>query len=216
MADGRFGWRYERDMDSVYSFTAEEERLRHLAEAHPIISEVLKRWSAIRLPDAWISGSIIAQARWNESFGFDPMHGIADVDLVYFDPEDVSETTEIETSDRISEIFDDLSVKIDTKNQARVHEWYASKFGYSIAPYRSAVAAIATFPTTAAAVGIRHENGLQIFAPFGLSDLLEPLVRANATQITEEIYSAKAARWSEKWPALEIRPWSDAVRLQVE
>ncbi|MGW8140533.1 nucleotidyltransferase family protein [Sphingomonas sp. 67-41] len=154
-------------MDPDFSSAVEEERLRHLAETHPIISEILKRWSAISLPDAWLSGSIIAQARWNESFGFDPLHGIADADLVYFDPMELSETAEAEISRKISEIFHDLPVKMDVKNQARVHEWYRSKFGYSIAPYRSAVAAIATFPTTAAAVGIRNEGGLQIVAPFG-------------------------------------------------
>jgi uncharacterized protein len=153
----------------------------------------------------------VAQARWNERFGFDPHHGIADADIVYFDARDLSAEAEEHTEQRLAALFAELPVRVDVKNQARVHQWYAAKFGHGIAPYRSVTDAIGTYPTTASAIGLRRTAELEIVAPFGLADLLRPVVRANATQITEAFYKTKTARWRRHWPALEILPWSEAT-----
>src|SRR5260370_40606051 len=68
--------------------------------------------------------------------------------------------------------FTRLSLKLDVKNEARVHLWYEEKFGYPIPPYRSTAAAIATFPTTATSIGVRWCGGrLECCAPYGLDDL---------------------------------------------
>lgn len=182
-----------------------------LIAGHPAIASILRRWDEIALPDAWLTGSIVAQARWNEHFGFDPHHGIADADIVYFDADDLSAEAEERTELRIAALFADLPVRVDVKNQARVHLWYAAKFGYAIIPYRSVPDAIGTYPTTAAAIGLRRLTDLEMIAPFGLADLLRPVVRANATQITESYYEMKVARWRRHWPELEILPWKEAV-----
>ncbi|MBB6427702.1 nucleotidyltransferase family protein [Sphingopyxis sp. JAI128] len=182
-----------------------------LVTGHPAVSSILRRWGEIALPDAWLTGSIVAQARWNEHFGFDPHHGIADADIVYFDAGDLSAEAEERTELRIASLFADLPVRFDVKNQARVHLWYAAKFGHAIVPYRSVPDAIGTYPTTAAAIGLRRATDLEIVAPFGLADLLRPVVRANATQITEAYYELKSARWRQYWPDLEILPWGEAV-----
>jgi hypothetical protein len=196
----------------IESFSQEEaQALQKLALGHPVISAIIARWPQFGLPDAWLSGSIMAQARWNEAFGLDPLHGIADADIIYFDPTDTSLEQEERTAERIAAILADTPIRIDAKNQARVHQWYAGKFGYDIAPYRSSSQALTTFPTTAAAVGIRCESGFEITAPFGLADLLLPIVRANATQITPATYAAKVARWQMFWPDLRILPWDEAA-----
>lgn len=182
-----------------------------LVAGHPAIASILRRWDEVALPDAWLTGSIVAQARWNERFGFDPHHGIADADIVYFDGGDLSAEAEERTELRIAALLSDLPVRVDLKNQARVHLWYAAKFGHTIAPYRSVADAIGTYPTTASAIGLRRTTGLEVIAPFGLTDLLRPVVRANATQITESYYETKTARWRRHWPDLEILPWSEAI-----
>ncbi len=51
----------------------------------------------------------------------------------------------------------------------------------------------------------------RIFAPFGTNDLLSLRVRANCVQITPEIYAAKAERWIEAWPLLEVLPWEEGL-----
>ncbi|MBT2185728.1 nucleotidyltransferase family protein [Sphingobium nicotianae] len=196
--------------------TADDDaaRLRGLALGHPIIRTLLDRWTAIDLPDAWLSGSLIAQARWNERFGLPCDHGISDADIIYCDPSDLSPESEASHGARLASLFADLPVPLDVRNQARVHIWYPGSFGFEIEPYRSSREAIATFPTTSAAVGLRLDGGMETAAPFGLGDLLRPVVRANATQITPQIFAAKAARWRSMWPDLEILPWSAAVSMR--
>jgi len=185
-------------------------RLRSIVAASPLLTSILNRWGDVGLPNAWLSGSVIAQTAWNAAFGRSPEYGLADIDIVYFDPADLSEEGEARQADRIRALFSDLPLWIDAKNEARVHLWYEAKFGYAITPYRSSEHAISTFPTTAGAVGIRPSiAGLSIIAPFGLSDLVNCTVRPNKVQITQAIYEAKVSRWRRCWPELTIMEWQD-------
>jgi uncharacterized protein len=62
--------------------------------------------------------------------------------------------------------------KTRVKNEARVHLWCEERFGDAIKPYLSSAGAIATFPTTATAIGVRRICGkFECCAPFGLDDL---------------------------------------------
>jgi hypothetical protein len=61
---------------------------------------------------------------------------------------------------------------------ARVHVWYKEAFGKEIKPYTSTEDAIDTWPTTATSVGVRYSNGrFQVYAPYGLHDLLGMIVK---------------------------------------
>jgi len=178
--------------------------------ASPILSTILSRWEVVDLPDCWLSGSAIAQTMWNATLGFPPEYGVADIDLVYFDAADLSEEGEIHQATRVRALFPEVLLRIDIKNEARVHLWYEAKFGYPIPPYQSTEHAMSTFPTTAGAVAIRPgATGLTIYAPFGLSDLLSCTVRPNKIQIKQAVYEAKVARWRNCWPALTIIGWYD-------
>ena len=127
----------------------------------------------IGLPDCWLVSNCPAQTVWNEAFGLPATHGISDVDLVYFDADDLSQEAEASHAERIRALFADLGLWVDVKNEARVHLWYAEKFGVALAPYVSTEDAITTFPTTATALGVPPgAAGLRVFSPYGLSDLL--------------------------------------------
>jgi hypothetical protein len=123
-------------------------------------------------------------------------------------------TAETESSHerRLRDLFRALPLKLDVKNEARVHLWYKDRFGYSIEPYSSSASAIATFPITATSVGIRRIFGkFACWAPFGLDDLFGVVVRPNKRQITRAIYEAKIARWRSIWPDLIYLPWDDVI-----
>jgi uncharacterized protein len=189
---------------------ADAARLERIVLASPILAPILGQWPEISLPDCWLVAGAVTQTVWNDAFGLGSGHGVKDIDLVYFDAADLSENTEAEHAARIKELFADLGVKIDVKNEARVHLWYAGNFGYGIAPYTSTYHAISTFPTTATAIGVQPAGtGLVIAAPFGLSDLFDTIVRPNKIQITRAVYEAKVARWRAAWPALRIVDWMD-------
>jgi len=182
--------------------------LKSTVLASPILASIIDRWDAIALPDCWIAAGAVAQTVWNRKFGLPPAHGILDVDIIYFDPTDLTESAEAGHAERVSSEFVGIPVRFDVKNEARVHLWYAEKFGNQIAPYSSATDAIESFPTTATAIGLKPSGGgLLLNAPFGSQDLMNGTVRANKRQITSEIYNAKVERWTAIWPGLTVIPW---------
>ncbi len=186
------------------------DKLNNALHANPILVEVLEGWDDIALPNSWVVAGAVVQTYWNTVHEFPPLHGISDIDLIYFDPDDLSETSEAHHAARIAELFSDSEVRFDVKNEARVHLWYEAKFGYSIEPYPSSESAIDTFPTTAGCIGIRPQgDALEAYATFGFSDLLNLVVRPNRRQITRQIYAAKTARWRQLWPLIEVFDWAD-------
>jgi hypothetical protein len=189
---------------------SQEDLLRLVLARSPIVATIVDRWLQIGLPDCWLVAGCLAQTVWNDAFGLPATHGISDIDLVYFDGEDLSAEAEAGHAALVRTLFADLGLWIDVKNEARVHLWYAEKFGNALAPYVSTEDAITTFPTTATAVGVQpRAGGLHVFAPYGLSDLLGLIVRPNKKQITQAIYDAKVNKWQAKWSGLRVVPWDD-------
>jgi hypothetical protein len=185
------------------------ERLAAIVRTNPALAAVLDDFAAIALPDCWLVAGCLAQTVWNHAHGFPPGHGIADIDLVYHDPHDLSAEAEAAHETRLRARF---GPSLDVKNQARVHLWYGSRFGRAIAPHSSSAAAIATYPSTATAIGLRPEaGGLALCAPFGFDDLFALTVRANRRLASETVFAAKATRWARLWPRLDVRPWSEGL-----
>jgi uncharacterized protein len=176
------------------------------------LADILERFDEIALPDAWLVAGCIAQTIWNLTCGQPSELGIKDVDLIYFHAEDISAEAEARHERRLRDLFRHLPLKLDVKNEARVHLWYRERFGHAIEPYRSSADAIATFPTTATAVGVRRiHHEFECCAPFGLDDLCGLIIRPNKRQITRAIYEAKTERWRFIWPSLTILPWDETV-----
>ena len=104
---------------------------------------------------------------------------------------------------RLRDLFQHLPIKLDVKNEARVRLWYENHFGDTIKPYSSSADAIATFPTTATAAGVRLiRSKFECCAPFGLDDLFSLVVRPNKRQITRAISI---------WPRLTFLPWEEMI-----
>jgi len=184
------------------------EQLDKILQLSRPLYEVINKAESLGFRDYYIGAGCIAQTVWNYQSGFEPTHGISDIDFVYYDNSDLSLKAENAAAEKIVSMAELCEIKLDVNNQARVHLWYKEYFGYDIAAYDSVESAINTWPTTATSVGVRLENGkLKVYAPFGLNDLFGMTVRANKAQITEEIYMRKVEKWSSKWPELTIIPW---------
>ncbi|HET7629593.1 MAG TPA: nucleotidyltransferase family protein [Bacillales bacterium] len=191
---------YNKDLESQI------DALINIVCGNDFIKEVLLKASQLELQDYYIGAGCITQTVWNHISGYPLEYGIKDIDFVYFD-RDLSEAAESEVKAVLNEKFDDLPLRLDVKNEARVHLWYKQRFGYEIQPYQSLEAAINSWPTTATAIGLRKEDGWKVYAPYGLNDLFGMIVRANKLQITKEIYEKKVDRWTEKWGHLQVIPW---------
>jgi hypothetical protein len=184
------------------------ELLEKILMSNEVLNNVFIRAQKLDLQNYYIGAGCIAQTVWNNHMKCDPLHGILDIDFVYYDSSDVSFEAENSTIEYIKNGIGPCPVKLDIKNQARVHVWYKEHFGYDIKPYTSVEEAINTWPTTATSIGVRFENGtMKLYAPFGLNDLFGMIVRANKAKITEEIYMQKVNKWKAKWPDLAIIPW---------
>ena len=92
-----------------------------------------------------------------------------------------------------------------------MHLWYEQKFGVPCPPHASTEAAIDTFEATAACLGAgRGPSGRwRIYAPYGLADMFNLVVRPNPVLAPRQVYQAKAARWRQQWPGLTVLPWPE-------
>lgn len=187
--------------------------LMKIVTSNPLLRRVFLKAPELQLTDYYIGAGCIAQSVWNHACGLPSHHGIHDIDFVYFDS-DMSYDKESEIIEQGRELFGHLPLRLDIKNQARVHLWYEQHFGYPIWPYSSLEAAVDSWPTTATAIGMRRQAGgeWKVYAPFGLDDMFSLTVRANKVQITKEIYENKANRWKAMWPALTVIPWDGDSR----
>lgn len=184
------------------------EQLLQILEKNKSVQLILERAKELGMPNWYLGAGGVVQTVWNAKHGFDPENGIKDYDLVYYNADDISYKAEDVFIQKAKEVFKDIPVLVETRNQARVHLWYEKHFGQPIDQYRSVEEAISTWPTTATSIGVR-KNGMsfKVYAPFGLDDLLNMIVRANKAKITEKIYQDKVDRWIKIWPNLKVIPW---------
>ena len=183
------------------------EELTELVLGSPWLMNLLRIVDALDLPDCWIGAGAVRDLVWDIRFGngFDPAR-IEDVDVVFFDPDDLTAEHEHDIEWHVSE--QEPSLDWDVKNQARVHLWYEARFGQPAEPLTSTTAGVATWPETATAIAVRlgPEGGIDIAAPFGLDDLLDGIWRRNFTRVTDAQYQARIDRKQPhmRWPGVVV------------
>jgi hypothetical protein len=193
------------------SVSCRDEELVSAVLASALLRPVLEQLDGCGLPDWFLGAGAVAQTVWNSRYGYADGRGIADLDIVYFEPDTAAEL-ELQARRMVAARLAQVGVKVDVKNQARVHLWYPESFGDRIRPYGSIQDALATWPTTATAVGVRmHEGAVVVYSAFGLSDLFGGVVRANRVQVPRTVYEAKASRWASLWPQLRVLPWEQGI-----
>ncbi|QHA91286.1 nucleotidyltransferase family protein [Bacillus sp. N1-1] len=188
----------------------QKEALAHILSLQPAVTKALEVLSD-EFDHAYIGAGCIVQTVWNHMTNRPLHYGIHDLDVVYFDEQDVSLEKEVEIEERLQTLLSDTPFKIDAKNEARVHLWYEEKFGKRIAPYSSLEAAINSWPTTATSIGVKvdQKGAFKIYAPYGLHDLFGLIIRPNKLLISRDVYEAKVAKWSVRWPELEVISWDE-------
>ncbi|WP_029430356.1 nucleotidyltransferase family protein [Blastococcus sp. URHD0036] len=184
-----------------------EERFLEVVLADPSVRAVLERAPALGVGDWWLTAGVLFQTVWNDLTGRPPGTGIKDADLFYFDP-DTSWDAEDAVIRRGAELFAGLPVPVEIRNEARVHLWYAERFGVPAPAFRDCADAIDHFAAVCCCVGVTVQDGrLRVYAPHGFDDLFGLVVRPNRRLATREAYETKAARWSSVWPELTVLPY---------
>jgi hypothetical protein len=145
------------------------------------------------------------QSVWNVLTGSAIDHGIADYDVFYFDP-DTSWDAEDAVIRKLHTRLARLGVKIETRNQARVHLWYPTKHGLPYPPLSRSIDGIDRFLTQNTQIGVRRtDDGFEVYAPHGFDDVAGLIARPNPSpNFSAANYAVKAARWKALWPEVAV------------
>ncbi|SHH84314.1 hypothetical protein SAMN05421807_11575 [Virgibacillus chiguensis] len=164
---------------------------------------VLKAVMSLDLPDCWVCAGFVRTKIW------DTLHGIEktplpDIDVIYFNHQHTAEDIDKQLEEKLHHILPALPWSV--KNQARMHT------RNHVPPYLSSEDAIAKFPETATALGVRldqHENVI-LTAPHGIEDVLQLEVKPTPYFLRNEkrmqIYRQRVNKknWQSTWKKLKI------------
>lgn len=165
--------------------------------------ELLQRLPQLGLKDCYITAGCLFQTLWNQKSGRAPEWGIKDYDVFYFDDQDLSWGAEDQVIRHVAHAFADLSITIEVRNQARVHLWYAERFGGVYPLLASARAGIDLYLISCTCVGIDVRTG-DLYAPNGLHDLSTGILRINPLNPKPDLFREKAESYRQRWPWLHI------------
>ncbi|MET7898839.1 nucleotidyltransferase family protein [Streptomyces mirabilis] len=186
--------------------------LQAVLSRNDVLLEVLSRTAAMGLPGWYLTAGCLFQTVWNVVTDRSPTSGIKDYDVFYFDDSDLSWEAEDAVIRAGQEAFGGLATQVEIRNEARVHLWYEQKFGVPCDPHTSTESAIDCFAATTCCMGVRLEpdGRWRVYAPHGLADVFNLVVRPNPVLAPQEVYETKAARWRQQWPELTVLDWPTA------
>jgi len=172
---------------------------------NPVNAEILRRLPALGLPDAYLAAGSVYQAVWNRLAGRPVDAGIKDYDVFYCDDRDLGWEAEDRVIRQARALFGDLGVEVEVKNQARVHLWYPARFGEPCPALASSADGIDRYLVACTCVGLRADDGA-LYAPYGLAELWDGVLRINPAHPRPALFQAKAESYRARWPWLRIVP----------
>ena len=164
-------------------------------------------WEAIKivrqldLPGWAIGAGFVRNAVWDHLHGFAEMTPLNDIDVLYFDPVDLTIEQDMRIEEELFSIDPDRPWSVH--NQARMH------IRNNDQPYRSTADAISYWLETATCVAVTLDKSdqLTIIAPFGLSDLLGLQSRPTAaamTRVGQYRERMVSKNWPGTWPRVAV------------
>ena len=187
-------------------FEAQHAALVAMISDEPVLMEVLA--GIAELPEGLVVAGALYNLAWNRLSGRAPLSGVADIDVFYFDPSDLSYEAEDVVIRRLAARFAHLPLPVQVRNQARVHLWFEGKFGAPFTPLRSAAEMLGRYSSKTHSVRARLERGeIELVTPFGLDEHFSFRVVPNHALANQPAYEAKAARVKATWPEVTVLPW---------
>lgn len=177
-----------------------EQRLTQYLTEHDTLMNDLRTVRRLELPQCYIAAGYIRNYVWDRLHGFGNREKHDDIDVVYYDADDVSEERDVRLERRLIE--ETGNRKWSVKNQARMH------IRNQEAPYRSTADALGRWPETVTAIGaaLDDERRIRYCAPYGFADLFGMTVRQSPLFADKAYYleRVRKKRWKSLWPLLTI------------
>lgn len=196
-------------------------RYKSISEQNEIFLKILKQnknlmtvldyIDSLNLPNYYIAAGAVFQTIWNYYDNKPLNYGIKDIDIIYYDTNNLSKESEQELENKVIEYFkkEKLNYQFDIHNEARMHLWKKEKENKDINQYKNSEDAIDKWIATPHAVGITKENNqIKVYAPYGLSDIFSKTIRPIKHEAnSKELYNKKVASWQTRFDNLNIIEW---------
>ncbi|UJW83334.1 nucleotidyltransferase family protein [Hydrogenophaga sp. SL48] len=176
-----------------------------LALTNPVNAELLQRLGGLGLPQCRLTAGCLFQAVWNRQAGRAPGWSVNDHDVFYFDGDDLSWEAEDRVIQAVQALTADLGVKVEVKNQARVHLWYRDRFQADYPQLTRTTDGIDRYLVACTCVGIDVRTRA-LYAPHGLDELQRGVLRMNPRLAQPAMFRDKARSYQQRWPWLSIAP----------
>ena len=196
-------------MSSEEKYAAELRSIFSDAQFLPCLRAIRECATKYGLTDWWLAGGAVRNTVWKKMYGDDCLLGIKDFDIAFFDRQSGREV-EAQARAFLTGQFPELI--FDVKNQASFGVWRDWHF-----VFESCEDGIAHWLHTATAVGLKLsaegrgdslEDQIEIFAPYGLSDLFTGVICATPYNRSSngpcEAASKKAQSFLAKCPRLNL------------
>ena len=177
---------------------------------------MLRAVSRLGLSDCWIGAGFVRNLVWDRLHGYVQPTPLNDIDVLFFDPRDLSRTTERLHEARLRRSLPGLPWSV--RNQARMHRRNKD------AAYRSTCHALTFWAETPTAIAAAlRGTGIAVIAPFGTEDLMGQTVRPTPRfRHKMAIYRARMAKkdWPSLWPRLTVleeprHSWAGFSRIDL-
>lgn len=189
-----------------------ENQLKEILRTNAWSMDMLSVVRSVQLPDWVIGAGFVRNLVW-DSLSAQKRTKLSDVDVLYFDPSDLSKVREKEIEQALLKLRPKIPWSV--KNQARMH------IRNKTAAYRDTEDALRYWLETPTAVAAKLEPDVQltILAPYGLQDLFQMIIRPTpAATYKMDQFNARVADkdWLEKWPSLKIEKRAEPKPVLTE
>lgn len=175
------------------------------------LMKILDYLDEIKLPNFYVAAGSVFQTIWNYYDGNQLNYKIKDIDIIYYDTNNLSKEVEEKLETQIIEHFkkENMNYKFDVHNEARMHLWKKENENKTINQYKNSEDAISKWIATVHAIGItKEENKIKIYAPYGLSDIFSRTIRPIKHKAnSKELYEKKVESWANRFEKLTIIEW---------
>lgn len=165
---------------------------------------LLKAVRAEDLRDGWICAGFVRSKIWDTLHGFNERTPLPDIDVIYFDERNICEKEEKKIEKNLISMLPGIPWSV--KNEARMH------LRNSVEAYTSSRDAVAKFPETATALGVKLDsrNNVILLAPHGVEDVINlnvkptPYFGADKERLTVYEERVRNKNWHLTWDQLKI------------
>jgi uncharacterized protein len=181
------------------AFLEQETTIKQWLSEDSLRMQALVIAARCNLPDWCLAAGFVRNLVWDKVHQSATSQPLNDIDLIYFNPSDISEQRDRLIEQQLHSIS---KLPWSVKNQARMH------LRNNDNPYNSTLDAMSYWVEIETAVGARLDEygNLVLVSPFGLNALFEGTVSLNPKRPKLMDFNRRITdkKWLEIWPALKV------------